>query len=85
MTRRVILGNLGAKVERPEERKFNFDPVQRVMADRGRYITAAMTIVRASLTTGEPSKRPTLASYAAWSDSVRSALCGPATAIPWRP
>jgi len=74
MTRRVILGNLDAQVERPEERQFTFDPVQRVLADRGRYIAAAMTIVRAYLAAGQPDKRPVLASYAAWSDMVRSAL-----------
>ena len=32
------------------------------------------TIVRAYLAAGQPDKRPTLASYAAWSDLVRSAL-----------
>jgi putative DNA primase/helicase len=74
MTRRVILGNLDAKVERPEERKFNFDPVRRVMADRGRYIAAAITIVCAYLAAGRPDRCPTLASYAEWSDMVRSAL-----------
>jgi putative DNA primase/helicase len=78
MTRRVILGNLDAKVERPEDRTFTFDPVKRVLADRGAYIAAAMTIVRAYLVAGQPDKKPSLASYGAWSDMVRSALvwCG---------
>jgi putative DNA primase/helicase len=74
MTRRVILGKLDAEVERPEERQFDFDPVKRILADRGQYIAAALTIVRAYLAAGQPDKRPALASYGAWSDLVRSAL-----------
>lgn len=74
MTRRVILGKLDANEERPEDRQFKFDPIKRVLADRGRYIAAAMTIVRAYLSAGQPDKRPTLASYSLWSDMVRSAL-----------
>jgi len=74
MTRRVILGKLDAEVERPEERRFDFDPVKRILADRGQYIAAALTIVRGYLAAGQPDKRPALASYGAWSDLVRSAL-----------
>lgn len=74
MARRVVLGKLDANEERPEERQFKFDPVKRVLADRGQYIAAAMTIVRAYLAAGQPDKCPTLASYSAWSDIVRSGL-----------
>jgi putative DNA primase/helicase len=74
MTRRTVLGNLDARVERPEDRTFDFDPVRRVLTDRGSYIASAMTIVLAYLEAGQPDKRPSLASYAAWSDMVRSAL-----------
>ena len=74
MTRRTVLGRLDAKVERPEDRQFRFDPVKLVLADRGRYIAAAMTIVRAYLAAGQPGKLPLLASFGAWSDMVRSAL-----------
>lgn len=74
MTRRVILGKLDAKVERPEDRQFPFDPVKLVLAHRGRYIAAAMTMVRAYLAAGQPGKLPPLASYGAWSDMVRSAI-----------
>jgi putative DNA primase/helicase len=74
MTRRVILGTLDSGEERPEDRKFKFDPIKQVLAHRGRYIAAAMTIVRAYLAAGQPDKRPRLASYTEWSDMVRSAL-----------
>ena len=35
MTRRGLIANLDAKVERPELREFSFDPIERVLADRG--------------------------------------------------
>ena len=61
-------------VERPENRTFPFDPVQRVLIDRGGYIAAAMTIVRAYLAAGCPGKLNPLASFSLWSDNVRSPL-----------
>ena len=44
-----------------------------VTADRGRYIAAALTVVRAFLLSGEP-PLPPLASFATWSNWVRSAI-----------
>jgi putative DNA primase/helicase len=74
MTRRTLLGHLDARMERPEERTFAFDPVQRALADRGKYIVACLTIVRAHLQAGSPGKLPQLASFGPWSDLVRSAI-----------
>jgi hypothetical protein len=74
MTRRTLVAHLDAKLERPEERQFTFDPVQRVISDRGNYVSACLTIVRAYLLAGCPGKLPQLASFGAWSDLVRSAL-----------
>jgi putative DNA primase/helicase len=74
MIRRVVLGKLDAGVERPEEREFQIDPVKMVLADRGKYIAAAMIVVRAYLAAGQPGKLKPLASYGAWSDLVRSSL-----------
>jgi hypothetical protein len=72
--RRVITSNLDAKVERPELRQFASDPVAIVMADRGKYIAAALTICRAYRVAGRPDRAPKLASFEGWSDTVRSAL-----------
>ncbi|HZV05857.1 MAG TPA: bifunctional DNA primase/polymerase [Gemmataceae bacterium] len=72
--RRVITINLDAGLERPELRQFEFDPVERVLADRGKYIAAALTICRAYFVTGRPDKARKLASFEGWSDTVRSAL-----------
>jgi putative DNA primase/helicase len=51
--RRVITCNLDAEMERPELRQFKFDPVERVLSDRGKYIAAALTICRAYVVDGE--------------------------------
>jgi hypothetical protein len=72
--RRVITANLDAKLERPELRQFASDPVGIVLADRGKYIAAALTICRAYHVAGRPNPAPKLASFEGWSDTVRSAL-----------
>jgi putative DNA primase/helicase len=74
MTRRTVLCTLDAELERPETRVFDFSPVDRVLQDRGAYIAAALTIIRAYRTAGFPDARPPLASYKEWSLTVRSAL-----------
>jgi putative DNA primase/helicase len=74
MTRRTLLSKLDAKVERPEERTFKFDPVARVLSRRGDYIAAALTVVRAYMQHRQPGKLSPLQSFGAWSDNVRSAL-----------
>ena len=74
MTRRTLLAHLDAQMERPEERQFTFDPVQLVIGDRGVYVAASLTIVRAYLLAGCPGKLLQLASFGTWSDLVRSAL-----------
>lgn len=74
MTRRVILCSLDPKSERPELRKFNNDPFAMVMADRGKYIAAALTICRAYAVAGHPNKCRPLASFEDWSRVVRSPL-----------
>jgi putative DNA primase/helicase len=61
-------------MERPELRQFKGDPVKAVLAARGHYIAAILTIVRAYLAAGCPDLLPPLASFADWSRLVRSAL-----------
>jgi putative DNA primase/helicase len=72
--RRVITINLDAGVERPELRQFEFDPIECVLVDRGKYIAAALIVCRAYFCAGRPDKAPKLASFEGWSDTVRSAL-----------
>ncbi|KAB7782293.1 bifunctional DNA primase/polymerase [Methylorubrum populi] len=74
MTRRTVLCTLDAKVERPELRTFAFDPVERVLADRGAYVAAAMTVIRAYRAAGSPQVCGPIGSYADWSQAVRAPL-----------
>ena len=74
MTRRTLVANLDAGVERPELRAFDFDPVETVLADRARYVAAVLVIVLAHAEAGFPCDTSPLASFSEWSRYVRSAL-----------
>ena len=72
--RRAIRATLDAGVERPELRAFDRDPVAMITAQRGDYVTAALTILRAHHVAGRPEQRTPLGSFADWSRWVRDAL-----------
>jgi putative DNA primase/helicase len=74
VVRRTLLASLDPQVERPELRQFKSKPVDMVLADRGRYIAAALTLVRAYSEAGCPGALHELASFEDWSRLVRSAL-----------
>ena len=74
LTRRTMLCSMDAKVERPELREFKADPLAMVRADRGRYLSAALTILRAYHVAGRPAQPKALGSFAAWSGWVRGAV-----------
>ncbi len=75
MTRRTLICSLDAHVERPELRTFSHNPLERILDDRGAFVGAALTIVRAWLTAGQPNRiKPATASFQDWSNIVRSAL-----------
>jgi hypothetical protein len=73
IVRRAIVAHLDAACEEPWQRQFGDDPLARVLADRGKYIAAALTLCRAFLVSGER-PLPPLASFTAWSNIVRSAI-----------
>jgi hypothetical protein len=75
MARRTLSCFLDPNVERPESREFKHNPFQTVLADRGTYIAAAMTIARAYQAAGEPAvEAKRLASFGAWSRFVQRPL-----------
>lgn len=74
MVRRTLLCSLDANLERPELRQFKQDPIGSILADRGKYVRAALVIVRAYIAAGCPGELPSLASFGPWSRLVRSAL-----------
>ena len=74
LLRRVIHCRLDAGMERPELRQFARAPLEEVIANRGDYIAAAITIVRAWHVAGRPDRLPVMAGFGRWSDWVRSSL-----------
>ncbi len=74
LVRRTLISRLDANMENPEERTFRADPVSAVLANRGRYVAAILTIARAYIAAGKPDLLPPLPSYQGWSDLVRSSL-----------
>jgi hypothetical protein len=75
LVRRTLTANLDAKVEEPETRTFKFDPVERVKANRGKYLAAIFTIARAYMAGGcKDVKASALAGFDGWSKMVRYPL-----------
>jgi hypothetical protein len=77
LTRRTLLCSIDPAVERPELRDFDPDsnPAKVVKADRGQYVLAALTILRAYFVAGRPpQKAKPLGSFEEWSRTVRDAL-----------
>jgi putative DNA primase/helicase len=75
VTRRTLLVRLDAGVERPELRVFKRNPLAEVLRDRGLYLWAVLTVVRAYMAAGMPGRlNPIGDPFAEWSDLVRSAL-----------
>ena len=75
MTRRTLMCALDTKMERPELRVFQRNPVNEILAHRGRYIAAVLTVVRAYIAAGKPDQKLTpLNGFDGWTEFVRSAL-----------
>jgi putative DNA primase/helicase len=75
MIRRTLLCSIDPNEEAPEKRTFKRNPYQEILADRGQYIAAVITIVRAYLAAGEPQVEfAKLVSFGAWSRFVQKPL-----------
>lgn len=74
MTRRVVLINLDAGVERPEERVFENDVIEDARRRRVEIVTAGLTLLRAFVANEGDKVSPALGSFETWSNLVRSAL-----------
>jgi len=76
MTRRCITIHLAPQCEIPAARTFNRpELVQEVLRERGRYVAAALTIVRAWIVAGRPKAEcKSMAGYGDWSDLCRQPL-----------
>ena len=76
LIRRVLPCRLDVGMERPYTKRYNFDPLERVMANRGRYVAAALTVLRAHAQAGFPGADglTPLATFGRWTRGVRGAL-----------
>jgi putative DNA primase/helicase len=74
LTRRVVLINLDAGVERPEERVFDSDVIEDARRQRVEIVTSALTVLRAFVANDAGKVSPALGSFEQWSNLVRSAL-----------
>lgn len=75
LPRRSLLCRLDPGCERPEERQFSFDPLERVRQNRTGYVSAILTILRAYIVAGRPDMGGTpFGGFGQWSALVRGAL-----------
>jgi putative DNA primase/helicase len=75
---RAATCRLNTQTERPEERKFNYNPLERVRANRGEYIAAVFTIIRAFKYAGSPlpmsDEMKRVAGFEQWSKLIQQPL-----------
>ena len=75
MTRRTLTITLDPMVADPATRTFGGDPVGKVRADRGRFVSLALTVVRAWIVAGRPvTQCKPLNSFTEWTAWVRQPL-----------
>lgn len=74
LIRRSIRCSLDADVENPENRRFVGDPVQTVLGDRGKYVAAVFTVIRAFIMSDDKPDVAPFVGFREWSQTVRSAL-----------
>jgi putative DNA primase/helicase len=72
MSRRMLRCRLDPRIEKPEFRHFELDPVSLVLTNRLTYVTHALTVLRSHLEHNP--KRHRYNGFQDWSDVVRSAL-----------
>jgi hypothetical protein len=73
MTRRLLRCTIDPKVEYPEQRSFENEPVTDAKRDRLRYLTSALTVLRAYIVAGRPKMSVPLGSFEQW-NMIRDAL-----------
>ena len=76
LIRRGLRCRMDANLETPWKRKFGKKPHQLILADRGKYVAACLTIVRAYILAGRPRVEglELLTGFDDWDTSIRGAL-----------
>src|SRR5262249_47842577 len=72
---RTVMCRLNAQTETPEDRTFNFNPPEEVRKDRGKYLAAIFTIVRAYKAAGYPKQaHKVVAGFETWPRLIQQPL-----------
>jgi hypothetical protein len=74
LRRRTLLCSLDAKEERPELRAFANNPLAMIKKERGRYVAAVLTIIRAYMAAKCPHQKTPIANYEQYCSMVRDPL-----------
>ena len=76
MVRRTVTINLDPQMETPASRRFEKDPLQEVLKNRQKYVSLALTIIRAFVEAGCPKQAGLMpiSSFDKWTQWVRSPL-----------
>lgn len=84
LNRRALLCALDPRVERPEERDFDFEVVKEVRDNRDKLAAAGLTVMRAYWVAGRPAVSVTRpGSFESWSDFVLAPLVWLGLPDPW--
>lgn len=79
LTRRVLACTIDPKLEHPENRSFDFEPVDLALRNRPALVAACLTILRGYIAAGMPSPDSgplhPFGSFEQWSEIVRGAVC----------
>lgn len=73
VTRRAVVCRIDARMERPDERQFDFDPTVVAREHRPELVVAALTAIRAYAMAGRPCPLPVMGSFESW-NLVRETL-----------
>jgi hypothetical protein len=77
LPRRFLKCRIDPQTEAPHQRHFDFDPVSVVTTYRHHLVDAALTILKAAINRGTEPRigKGRMASFEAWDDLVRQAVC----------
>ena len=74
MVRRAVICEIDPKMEHPEERAIAWDAKAEARKNRGKYVSACITIILAYQEAGAPKQTTPLGSFENWSRRVRDAI-----------
>lgn len=76
MVRRIVVCNIDARVENPESRHFNGDPLTLIETNREQYVSAAITLVIGQIRSGMKTEAKPLNGFPHWEKWVRQTVMG---------